>query len=119
MEGGEQIRIASSICSSRFSAASVSVRAEIGLEGFQSRDRRLLFTGGKFFADAPESLFGMRAAAYFSTRLTASFSTARLSKDSLPAMKIPVVMYTVYSYQSFLAIAVFKIVTFSVNSIEP
>jgi hypothetical protein len=39
----------------------------------------------------------------------------RLSMDSLPAMKIPLVMYTVYSYQSFLAIAVFKIVTFFVK----
>jgi hypothetical protein len=102
MEGGEQTSIASSIRSSRFSAASTTVRAEIGLEGFHSRGRRFSFSGGELFGK-PESLFGIKAAANCSTRFTVSASIARYRDDSFPAMKIPLVMDTVYRLEPFVA----------------
>jgi len=95
MEGGEQISIASSMCSRRFSAASTNVLAEMGLDGFQSRDRRWGVSCVELFA-APVNLFGIKAAANCSTRLLVSASMARLIADSFPAMKIPLVISTVY-----------------------
>jgi len=113
IEGGEQTRIASSIRSSRFSAASIRALAEIGLEGFQSRENRLSLSEDVSLLRTSEdnvipsdSLFGIKADANCSTLFAVSASIARLKVDSFPAMKIPLVIYTVYILPSFVAISI-------------
>jgi metallophosphoesterase (TIGR00282 family) len=91
IDGGEQTRNASSIRSRRFSAARTAVLAEMALEGFQLSENLFSFSWTLFFGE-PESLFGIDAQAYCSTRLIISASTARHKADSFPAMKIPLVM---------------------------
>ena len=92
--------MASFICPSRFSAASIRVRAEMGLAGFHKRGMdpvTSVLGAGTPVPSGRGKRLGISTEAKDSTRFTASADAAENRDDSFPAISIPRVIMQVYS----------------------